>query len=95
METTHTDLFEVFGGRDNLRLMCNAKRFRVTMGGCQVSFWVGEDIVRLRKCPSSVYYVLMVQNRVTKVTHSHCTNIPAERIPEMFELFTGHSLSFD
>jgi hypothetical protein len=92
METTHTDLFEVFGGRDNLRLMCNAKRFRVTMGGCQVSFWVGDDIVRLQG--GGVYYVIQVQNRKTKETRSQHTTLYVENIRSKFEQVTGYSLGF-
>jgi hypothetical protein len=86
------DLFEVFGGRDNLRLMCNAKRFRVTSGGCRVSFWVGEDIVRLSKC--GIYYLIEVQIRKTRETRSrYCTLYP-DVIQKKFEHLTGCSLSF-
>lgn len=86
------DLFEVFGGRDNLRLMCDAKRFRVTMGGCQVSFWVGEDIVRLQG--GGVYYVICVQNRNTRQTRSQYSSLYAENIRSKFEQVTGYSLGF-
>lgn len=92
METTHTDLFEVFGGRDNLRLMCGAKRFRVTMDGCQVSFWVGDDIVRLQG--GGVYYVILVQDRRTKRTRSQYTSLFVENIRRKFEQVTGYSLDF-
>lgn len=90
METTHTDLFEVFGGRDNLRLMCNAKRFRVTSGGC--SFWVGDDIVRLQG--GGMYYIILVQDRRTKKTRSQYSSLYVENIRSKFEQVTGYSLGF-
>jgi hypothetical protein len=89
METD--DLLEVFGGRDNLRLMCDAKRFRVTSGGCRVSFWVGDDIVRLQR---GRYFEIRVQNRKTKETRSQHTTPYAEKVRSKFEHFTGYSLGF-
>jgi hypothetical protein len=90
METD--DLLEVFGGRDNLRLMCGAKRFRVTGGGCRVSFWVGDDIVRLQK--GGIYYTIQVQVRKTSENKwRYCTLWPSV-IRDMFEQCTGYALSF-
>ena len=89
METD--DLLEVFGGRENLRLMCGAKRFRVTGGGCRVSFWVGDDIVRLQR---GRYFEIRVQNRKTKETRSQHTTLYAENVRSKFEHFTGYSLGF-
>lgn len=90
METD--DLLEVFGGRDNLRLMCDAKRFRVTGGGCRVSFWVGDDIVRLQK--GGIHYTIQVQVRKTSENKwRYCTRRTSV-IRDMFEQYTGYSLSF-
>lgn len=90
METD--DLLEVFGGRDNLRLMCGAIRFRVTGGGCRVSFWVGDYIVRLKK--GGIYYTLQVQVRKTRITMCEYTILWPEVIRAAFERYTGYVLSF-
>lgn len=88
METNN--LLEVFGGRDNLRLMCGAKRFRYGEG--RVSFWVGDYIVWLHK--GSLYYSLHVQVRMTRITMCEYTVLWPEAIREAFERYTGYSLSF-
>jgi hypothetical protein len=86
------DLLDVFGGRDNLCLMCDAKRFRVTGGGCRVSFWVGDDIVRLSK--SGIYYSIYVQIRKSGETRSMFCTLSPEVVREKFEHYTGYSLGF-
>lgn len=86
------DLLDIFGGRENLQLMCNAKRFRTTRNGRNVSFWVGEDIIRVSK--TGFYYCLMVQNRKTRQTRSLHTTHHVEVIREKFEHLTGYVLYF-
>ncbi len=86
------DIFEVFGGRDNLRLMCDAKRFRVTGEGCRVSFWVGDYIVRLHK--GNIYYTIQIQVRKTRITLCEYTTSWPKTIRLMFERYTEHALSF-
>lgn len=88
METNN--LLEVFSGQDNLKLMCGAKRFRYGEG--RVSFWVGDYIVRLQK--GSQYYTLQVQVRMTRITMCEYTVLHPEIIRDMFERYTGYSLSF-
>ena len=88
METD--DLLEVFGGRENLRLMCGATRFRYGKG--RVSFWVGENIVRLRRVER--FYILLVQERRTRITLCQYTSTWSEVIRERFERYSGYSLSF-
>lgn len=90
METN--DLLDVFGGRDNLRLMCGAKRFRVTGGECRVSFWVGDYIVRLQK--GNIYYTIQIQVRKARITLCEWTTLWPESIREEFERYTGYALSF-
>jgi len=87
METN--DLLGVFGGRDNLVLMCGAKRFRYGRG--RVSFWVGENIVRLKK--SGIYCTLQVQERKTRITLCEYTTLWPSVIRDMFERYSGYSLS--
>lgn len=84
------DLLEVFGGRDNLVLMCGAKRFRYGKG--RVSFWVGEDIVRLKK--SGICYTLQVQVRKTRITLYEYTTLWPGVVREKFERYSGYTLSF-
>ena len=43
----NTDLFDIFYGKDYLRLVCGASRLRTSTQG--ISFWIGEYVVRLRK----------------------------------------------
>ena len=86
------DLFDVFGGRDNLRLMCGASRFRTTREGGNISFWVGEDIIRVAK--AGFYYCIMVQNRKTRQTRSIHMTHHVSVIGEKFEHFTGYVLNF-
>jgi hypothetical protein len=86
------DLLDVFGGRDNLCLMCDAKRFRVTGGGCRVSFWVGDDIVRLAKI--GYVYFIQVQVRKSRDTGFIYHTLYPDVIREKFEHFTGYSLGF-
>ena len=88
METN--DLLEVFGGRDNLRLMCGAIRFRYGKG--RVSFWVSEHIVRLHKRES--FYIVQVQVRKTRIPLCDYTSICPEVIRDRFERYTGYVLSF-
>jgi hypothetical protein len=84
------DLLDVFGGQDNLRLMCGAKRFRYGRG--RVSFWVGEDIVRLKK--GGIYYTLQVQCRKTCQTRSMYSTLWPGVVRQKFEHYSGYSLSF-
>ena len=88
METN--DLLDVFGGRDNLRLMCGAKRFRYGEG--RVSFWVGDHIVRLHK--GGDYRTLQVQERKTRITLCEYTTLWPSAIRDRFERYTGYALSF-
>ena len=89
METN--DLLDVFGGQDNLRLMCGAIRFRYGKG--RVSFWVGDHIVRLRK-EGGDYLTFQVQVRKTCIPLCEYTTMCPEIIRAEFERYTGYALSF-
>lgn len=93
MENDNNYLFDVFYGKDYLRLVCGASRLRTSTQG--VSFWVGEYVVRLRKdvgeknlCP----YTLSISVRKTQ-NSVFSTSLPSpDLVREVFCRCTGLTL---
>ena len=87
------DLFDVFGGRDNLRLMCGAKDFQMGVGGDWACF--DFDLYRVDFHVNPLpYYGMSIKEigRGRVVFDGYYLTL--EQTREAFEEYTGHSLSF-
>jgi hypothetical protein len=100
------DLLDVFGGQDNLVLMCEARRFKRDGDG-SVSFWVGPYIVRVSKSTYTHYpYYLHISHRKTKDYQCNCSvtegqvrysfncSVTEVQARYAFSRFTGFVLEF-
>lgn len=88
------DLLEVFGGRDNLELMCGATRFRKESLNSMI-FHVDTYKIRIEiktKGGVAILYFLDIMKFEGTVGHAY-TTCP-DRIRESFEHYTGYTLSF-
>ena len=102
--TTDHPLLETFYGRDNLVLMCGAKRFRINqcspVKSERVSFWVGPYIVTISegreidykgvRCP----YNLLIYHRKSKETLCHRDFLFPEHVRSTFTIKTRYVLEF-
>jgi hypothetical protein len=85
------DLFDVFGGRDNLVLMCDAKDFYENKEKEYIRFSLKDEYVWLFPCNAG--YGLYFWNKDKK--QDYCVTAPdAPGIRKKFETHTGYSLSF-
>ena len=91
------DLLEVFGGRDNLRLMCGATRFRKEARN-RISFRFDTYRIKLTITVSMnltvVAYRLEIFDVVSGLMVGHAYTIDKDLVRERFEEYTGYSLSF-
>jgi hypothetical protein len=87
------DLLEVFGGQDNLRLMCGATRFRKEARN-RISFRVDKYLVSLVIAEGVSVYVLKIFDEISGVTVGHACAAFPDRVRYYFEHHTGYSLSF-
>jgi hypothetical protein len=93
------DLLDVFGGQDNLVLMCEARRFKRD-GDRSVSFWVGPYIVRVSKgtytdCNGIYYpYHLYIFHRKTKDCPCNRDIYSVDLAQSVFSRCTGFVLEF-
>ena len=89
----------MFGGRDNLVLMCDARRFKED-GDRSVSFWVGPYIVRVSKGTYTDYnglyypYHLYIFHRKTKYTKCMRDLLTPEQVRSEFVRSVGFVLDF-
>ena len=86
------DLFDVLGGRDNLRLMCEAEGFYEYKVRGLVRFTVGGKHVCLSSCIGG--YGIYVYDMETGTMTQEGLAKDAEEVRELFERYTGYSLSF-
>jgi hypothetical protein len=94
-----SDLLDVFGGQDNLILMCDARRFKRD-GDRSVSFWVGPYIVRVSKGTYTDYkglyhpYFMGIRHRKTKMISCTGHFLRPEHVQFQFVQNTGFVLEF-
>lgn len=87
------DLLDVFGGRDNLVLMCEARDFYASEERMFIRFEVGGKVVVLFPIYGGKYGFLVYHLATFKeVADEHAENGAGVR--EIFERYTGYSLSF-
>jgi hypothetical protein len=94
METN--DLLEVFGGQDNLRLMCGATRFHKEARNC-MSFHVGTYKIRIEiktKGGVAILYYLDIFEEGSRKTVGHSYTTYPDHVRDRFEHHTGYTLSF-
>lgn len=91
METN--DLLEVFGGRDNLRLMCGATRFRKEARN-RISFRVDGRLIMLIVTDRKLLYNLEIFDRVSGKMVCCAFSTEWDHIRGKFEYHTGYVLSF-
>ena len=91
METN--DLLEVFGGRDNLVLMCEARDFYEDKGREFIRFTLrgGRHVWLCSKYADYIIY-LYDKEAGTMVLNGEIGS--ARRMQELFECYSGYSLSF-
>jgi hypothetical protein len=90
------DLLDVFGGQDNLVLMCGVTQFHKEARNC-VSFYVDIYRVRLQLNTSArrlPMYHLGIFDRVSGKTIDHVYTNSQCLVRDRFECHTGYSLSF-
>jgi hypothetical protein len=89
-----SDLFDVFGGQDNLRLMCEAEGFyenaergfiRFTLGGGR-HVWL---------CSGYAEYVIYLYDKETGTMVLDGKIGSKREVQELFERYSGYSLSFN
>jgi hypothetical protein len=89
METNN--LWDVFGGQDNLRLMCEAEGFyeNAERGFIRFTLRGGEHVWL---CSSCKEYIIYLYDKGTMVLDGE---IGSKRgVQELFERYSGYSLSF-
>lgn len=85
-------LLDVLGGRDNLRLMCEAEGFYVDKMKEFVRFTMKGKYVWLTKCLGGYgIYIWSIEAKTMILEEVAETEIEARRL---FERYTNHSLSF-
>ena len=85
-------LFDVLGGRDNLRLMCEAEGFYVNEEREFVRFTMDGKHVWLTKCFGGYgISIWSIEAKTMMLEEVAETEIEARRL---FERYTGYSLSF-
>lgn len=95
------DLLEVFGGRDNLELMCGATRFHKEARN-RISFRFDAYRIKLTiTVNTSAYstismnaYRLEIFDVVSGLMVGHAYTTDKDFLRERFEEYTGYSLSF-
>jgi hypothetical protein len=86
------DLFDILGGRNNLRLMCEAEEFYEHKERGFVRFMMGGKYIWLTNCIGGyAIYVWDIETKMMMLEEVAETEIEARRL---FERYTGHSLSF-
>jgi hypothetical protein len=88
-----SDLFDVFGGEDNLRLMCEAENFRRSKGGSWACFELNHLWVQICLREPGVYGIFIQDTRRGRVVVNESYMTP-EQTRGAFEEYTGYSLSF-
>lgn len=88
-----SDLFDVFGGEDNLRLMCGAENFRGSAGGDWACFELNHLMVQLFHREPGHYGLFIKHIGVGRVVVNESYLTP-EQTREAFEGYSGYSLSF-
>lgn len=87
------DLLEVFGGRDNLVLMCEARGFYEDVDQVFIRFEVGDKLVYLSPISVEGYGLLVYHlDTLATIADEHAKNGVSVRA--LFERYTGYSLSF-
>lgn len=88
-----SDPLDVFGGEDNLRLMCGAENFRRTAGGGLACFEFNFLMVQIFVIEPDFYGLLIrhIGKMRVVLNESYLTH---EQTREAFEEYTGYSLSF-
>ena len=90
------DLLEVFGGRDNLELMCGATLFHREARN-RISFHVGTYKIRIKiktRGGVAILYYLDIFEGVSGKTAGHAYTTCPDSVRRMFERYTGYVLSF-
>ena len=88
-----SDLFEVFGGQDNLRLMCEAEGFYENAERGFIRFTLrGSRHVWL--CARYGEYIIYLYDRETGTMVLDGKTGSKRGVQELFERYTGYSLSF-
>jgi hypothetical protein len=90
------DLLDVFGGQDNLRLMCAATRFHKESRN-SVSFHVGTYKIRIKiktRGGVAILYYLDIFEGVSGKPAGHAYTTCPDSVRGMFERHTGYALSF-
>ena len=88
-----SDLFDVFGGEDNLRLMCGVENFCRSAGGSWACFELNSLRVNLSLIEPGLYglFIKHIGRMRVVVNEQYLT---PEQTREAFEKYTGYSLSF-
>jgi hypothetical protein len=86
------DLFDALGGRDNLRLMCEAEEFYEYKVRGLVRFTVSDKYVWLSSCVGG--YAIYVYDIEAGTMSQEGLARDAEGLRELFERYTGYSLGF-
>ena len=87
------DLLEVFGGRDNLELMCGATRFHKEARN-RISFRVDTYLVRLVITDRINVYNLEIFDELSGEMIGYAYTTYPDRVRDNFERHTGYALSF-
>jgi hypothetical protein len=87
------DLLDVFGGQDNLRLMCEAEGFYENAERGFIRFKVGDKLVYLFSI-LDMEYVFIVYHLGTFVEIASERSENGAGVRALFERYTGYSLSF-
>lgn len=88
-----SDLFDVLGGEDNLRLMCGVENLRRSAEGGWACFELNHLYVQLFLIDPGFYGLLIKHIGRMRVVVNESYMTP-EQTRKAFEEYTGYSLSF-